>query len=103
MFLNYMVPVSRKLRNQMKSSLHTVFVLGQKAVWDILPRYFYSGIPDIHELQQTDSWRRPSSMGGVGGTDIESQMRFLRECYQPPLQERLPRGGTHEDACRENG
>ncbi len=95
--------VSRKLREQLKSGLHDLFLIGQKVGWDILPRHFYSAIPDIRELCRHESWKRPSSMIGVAGTDIESQMGFLRECCLPPLQERLRQGGIYEHACRENG
>jgi hypothetical protein len=70
------MPLSRKVREQLKSSLHGLFVLGQKFGWDILPRHFYSAIPDIRELQRHESWKRPSSMAGVAGAEIESQMSF---------------------------
>ena len=93
----------RKLREQLKSGLHGLFVLGQRFGWDILPRHFYSAIPEIRELQRSESWRRPSSMTGVAGADIESQMSFLGACCLPPLPERLRRGGIHEHACQENG
>lgn len=95
--------VPRKLREQLKSGLHGLFVLGQKLGWDILPRHYYSAIPEIRELQRSESWKRPSSMTGVAGADIESQMSFLRGCCLPPLQERLRRGGIYEDACQANG
>jgi hypothetical protein len=95
--------VGRKLRDQMKSGFHGLFVLGQRLGWDVLPRHFYSAIPDIRELLRSESWKRPSSMTGVAGADIESQMSFLRGCCLPPLPERLRQGGIHEYACKENG
>jgi hypothetical protein len=94
--------VSRKLREQLKSGFHGLFVLGQRLGWDILPRHFYSAIPEICELEHSESWKRPSSMIGVAGADIESQMYFLRECCSP-LRERLTQGGIYEYACQENG
>ena len=93
----------RKLREQMKFGLHRLFVLGQRLGWDVLPRHFYSAIPDIRELQRSESWKRPSSMTGVAGADIESQLSFLRGCCLPPLPERLKESGIHEYACKENG
>jgi hypothetical protein len=95
--------VRRKLREQMKSGFHRLFVLGQRLGWDVLPRHFYSAIPDIRELLRSESWKQPSSMTGVAGADIESQMSFLRGCCLPPLPKRLRQGGIHEYACEENG
>jgi len=96
--------VRRKLREQMKSSLHGLFVFGQRLGWDVLPRHFYSAIPDIGELLRGESWKRPCSMTGVAGADIESQMSFLRACcLPPPLPKRLTQGGIHEYACEANG
>lgn len=92
----------RKLREQMKSGLHSLFVLGQRLGWDILPRHFYSSIPDIRELRRNEWWRRASSMEGVAGADIGAQLSFLRECCLPPLPERL-QSGIHQYACKENG
>src|SRR6202047_2759253 len=94
--------VRRKIRDQMKSGLHGLFVLGQRFGWDILPRHFYSSIPNIGDLRRTESWKRPSTMIGVAGADIGSQMSFLRGCCLP-LQMRLAQGGIHEHGCKENG
>ncbi len=91
------------LREQLKSSFHGLFVLGQRLGWDILPRHFYSAIPEIRELERGESWKRASSMTDVAGADIGTQISFLRECCLPPLPERLRRSGIHEHACQENG
>lgn len=94
--------MTRESRDRLKSGLHGLFLFGQRFGLDILPRHFYSAIPDIRGLRCSQSWKRPSRMTGVNGTDIESQLCFLRECCLP-LQERLRRGGIYEHACRENG
>jgi hypothetical protein len=94
--------LNRNLRNQLKSQIHGLFVLGQRLGWDVLPRHFYSSIPDIQELKNSEAWRRPSSMAGIDGVAIDSQLKFLRECCLP-LQERLRRGAIHEHACVKNG
>src|SRR5712672_3682404 len=94
---------ARKLREQLKSGLHGLFVFGQGLGWDILPRHFYSAVPNISELHGSESWKQPSSMTGVAGADLESQMSFLRGCCAPPLPERLKMGGIYEHACQENG
>jgi len=96
------VPTSRGLRDRFKSSLHRLFAAGQRLGVDILPRHFYSSIPDIRELRGNESWRKASSMTGVAGADLEPQLQFLSECCSP-FRERLRQGGIHEHACAENG
>jgi len=98
-----MFSVNRKLHETLKIAWHRLFVLGQQFGWDVLPRHFYSSIPDIGELRRTASWRRASTMVGVGGADLDAQIRFVRECCSESRQERLRRGGIYEQACRENG
>lgn len=95
--------ISRNLRERLKSGLHGLFVTGQGIGWDVLPRHFYSPIPDIRDLSRTESWKRPFSMIGVAGADIESQMSFLRECCPQQLQNRLRRADIYAHASRENG
>ncbi|MDR3753287.1 MAG: class I SAM-dependent methyltransferase [Terracidiphilus sp.] len=97
-----MQSLSRKIRQQLIPSLHGVFALGQRFGVDILPRHFYSSIPDIRQLRRSESWKLPSVMTGVAGADIESQMSFLQGCCLPPLQDRLSQGGIYEHSCREN-
>jgi predicted O-methyltransferase YrrM len=94
--------LAREVRDRLKSLLHSAFVLGQKAGWDILPRHFYSGIPDVRELSRTELWRRPLAMTGVAGADIESQLRYLEACCGPALRQRVQMGGIHEHGFREN-
>jgi predicted O-methyltransferase YrrM len=86
----------------MKLGLHGLFVLGQRCGVDILPRHFYSSIPDLRKLQRTTTWRKPSAMIGVAGADIDSQWKLVEECCRP-YQARLAQGGIHEHACKENG
>jgi hypothetical protein len=95
--------ISRKLRDQLKASLHGIFVRGQRFGWDVLPRHFYSAIPEIHGLENSQSWRAPFSMFGVDGADIESQLSFAGGCCLPPLPERLTGAGIYERACEQNG
>jgi hypothetical protein len=94
---------ARKLREQAKSALHAFFCVGQRCGWDILPRHFYSSIPDLRELRQTETWMHACTMIGVNGADVDSQMQFLRECCLPSLGTRFRQGQIHEHACRENG
>lgn len=89
------------LKGFLKRALAHVFHAGQRVGVDILPRHFYSEIPDIGKLRRTQSWRRPYSMLGVPGADVEAQLAFVRRTLHAA-------GGTapatlHEDACRRNG
>ena len=56
---------------------------------DILPRHFYSSIPDLRALTRTSHWRPPMEMVGVIGSEIASQMAFAGECCTPELRARL--------------
>jgi Methyltransferase domain len=94
---------ARKLREHAKSYMHGAFLLGQRLGWDVLPRHFYSSIPDIPKLQRAQFWRTASSMIGVNGADLSSQMAFLRECCTPGLQQRLKQSDIHHQAGQENG
>jgi hypothetical protein len=94
---------NRKLRNQLKSGTHLLFTTGQKLGWDILPRHFYSSIPDIAELRREEAWKKSSSMVGVNGADVACQMQFVRDCCSPSLRQRVRQGEIHTYACKENG
>jgi len=90
------------VRDRLKGSLHGLFRLGQRTRLDILPRHFYSSIPDLRELESSGSWRKPFSMVGVAGANLKSQLRFLQECCPPEMRQRLAQLRVHEQACREN-
>jgi hypothetical protein len=92
-----------RLRDRLKSGLHGIFVLGQRLGWDILPRHYYSSIPDIGQLRRGQAWRWPSSMIGVAGAGVETQLSFLRECCLPPLSDRLQKADIYRYACQESG
>ena len=98
-----MPSLGRKLRNKAKGALHWIFRTGQKFGVDILPRHFYSSIPDLRDLRRFPSWRKPMTMAGVRGTAIEPQLSFVAGCCTPRLRERLASRDVYADACRENG
>jgi predicted O-methyltransferase YrrM len=70
---------------------------------DVLPRHFYSEIPDIRSLKADRRWQRPYSLVGVAGTDIDEQLSWLLETCPPDLAATLPSLGLYEYAARENG
>lgn len=83
------ISLKRQLKEGYKWGLRKAFVLGQRVGLDILPRHFYSSIPDLRQLQTTADWRKPMSMIGVAGTDLQQQLAFARE-IRSPLENRLP-------------
>lgn len=79
------------LRHAMRLAFHVVFRAGQRIGLDILPRHFYSSIPDIAELRADASWRNPRSMVDVRGADISHQMTSLRQ-WCSPFRDRIANG-----------
>jgi len=92
----------RKLRKAVKKSYLALFRAGQRCGVDVLPRHFYSSIPDINSLKKDAQWRKPRTMVGVPGSEIEPQLRFIGDCCTEPLRQRLLRKDIFEYACREN-
>jgi hypothetical protein len=90
------------LRAALKGLWRRAFEAGQRVGVDVLPRHYYSEIPDIAALRRDRGWRRAYRMTGVAGADLPSQAAFVRECC-----EALPAGArgrdAYERACRENG
>lgn len=83
--------------------LRRVFELGQRIGVDVLPRHYYSGIPDIARLRATSDWRRPFAMVGVAGASIDEQIAHLSEIASPELIDAWPRLDVHQTAVAENG
>jgi predicted O-methyltransferase YrrM len=99
-----MPSITRRAKNLVKGVLPRVFRLGQRAGVDILPRHFYSSIPDFRELGRNDHWKRPQSMTGVrGAEDVDAQLRFAAECCTEPLRKRLAADDLYAAATAESG
>jgi predicted O-methyltransferase YrrM len=94
--------LASQTRNYLKTRLHSLFVVGQKMGVDVLPRHFYSSIPDISDLRKNQAWKKASSMVGVAGTELEPQLNLLRQ-WAGPLKDRLAKGDIHDHACKRNG
>lgn len=69
--------VKRRLKTHGKFLLRQVFEVTQRLGFDVLPRHFYSEIPDIRQLRQELSWRTPFTMDGINGTP-DQQLEFVR-------------------------
>src|SRR6478609_7125008 len=80
----------RKTKDWAKARWRGAFEVGQRVGVDVLPRHFYSEIPNIRALKQNRSWQRPYSLVGVAGTDIDHQLQWLREICPPELALTLP-------------
>lgn len=86
-----------------KKMLHRFFMLGQRAGVDILPRHFYSEIPDIRRLAASTDWRRPFTLAGVAGSSIDEQCARLREMCPAHVTAELHDRDIHSEACSMNG
>ncbi len=97
------VMIKRRLKDFCQLALAVLFRFGQLVGFDILPRHFYSEIPDIRKLRRADHWRKAYSMIGVLGADADEQLEFASQTVSPDLRKRIAKGGIHERACKLNG
>lgn len=97
-----LTPLSRRVRDFGKLGLRRAFEVGQRLGVDVLPRHFYSEVPDLRELRARDDWKAPASMVGVAG-GVDAQLAFVADCCPAEVRERLKLGGIAEAAHDENG
>ncbi len=90
------------LKNAGKVLLRRVFEMGQGLGFDLLPRHFYSEIPDVKALRTTKTWRRARSMDGIPGAALDDQLEFVSRCTAP-FREAVADAGIHHKACITNG
>lgn len=90
-------------KEKAKQTVHSLFLLGQHFGLDILPRHFYSEIPDIRELRSSKTWRIPRSMYGVKGAELDHQLGFAQDCIGESLRALMLEEKIYESACMENG
>ena len=93
--------MNRKSKSLVKSAVSWVFRAGQKVGVDILPRHFYSQVPDIAELQKDFYWKSPFEMTGVRGMELIDQVGFVNQICSGLDISGLDK--LHEDAIVENG
>jgi predicted O-methyltransferase YrrM len=93
----------RTLKNFLKTALRAAFEAGQRLGVDVLPRHFYSEIPDVRLLRASTQWMAPFSMIGVAGADIGDQVEFLRGIIPAGVAGATPDEALHRRACAENG
>lgn len=93
----------RRVKDLGKLGLRRLFEVGQHLGFDLLPRHFYSQVPDIRELRADDRWKHARSMVGVQGIDVSTQFDFVEACCSPQTVERLRRDDVYANACKMNG
>ena len=93
----------RRWKDRAKLGIRRLFEVGQRAGFDILPRHFYSQIPDIGALRSDVSWRAPRSLIGVQGVETSTQFDFVETCCSREVIDRLAGEDIHTRACAMNG
>lgn len=93
--------LKRSLKTQSKHFLRSAFEIGQRLKFDILPRHFYSEIPDMRSLRGSVSWRKPRSFEGVR-SDIDSQVAWVDGCTKN-YRDGLEQFNIHKSAIEMNG
>lgn len=95
--------MKRVVTNAIKRLLARAFAVGQRLGVDILPRHFYSEIPDLRKLRQSSHWRKPFSMIDVPGADPDGQLAFVRSLLTDEVRRRVARGDIYATASARNG
>lgn len=80
-----------------------MFERGQPFGIDILPRHFYSEVPDMRALGRSRHWKAPYAMTGVDGVDIGTQVDFVHQVCGPAVTSCLVARAVHREACAMNG
>ncbi len=55
----------RALKSLAKGGWHRSFRLLQRAGLNLPPEHFYSGVPNLADLERRQDWRKPRSMYGI--------------------------------------
>lgn len=93
-------PSWRRIRNR---GLWRLLLAGQSVGLDILPHHFYSNVPDIRALRNSDHWRGPRTLTGVRGADLAEQEEWLTALVSGEIRDALAAREVHRLACAENG
>lgn len=93
----------RRIKNAAKRNLRRIFELGQRVGVDILPRHFYSEVPDLRRQRADPSWKAPRSLYGVNGVDPDRQLGFVEACCTDEMRSLMVAEDLHAAACRDNG
>lgn len=92
-----------KLKHFLKLILYKLFVNFQKFGLDILPRHFYSEIPNIKNLESTNYWKLPFNMDYINGSEIKSQIKNMDFIMDKKIVKELSKKELWIEACRNAG
>lgn len=95
--------MSALITDIIKKVFSRVFYAGQYVGFDILPRHFYSEIPDIRKLNRTTAWRKRYSLVGIAGTALNEQLNFIEQTLAQSKQSEDSRCNVYSVACADNG
>jgi hypothetical protein len=59
------------------------FRILQRVGVNVVPEHFYSGIPNIADLERRTDWRRPRSMHAIACNDLDRQVALLGTTLSP--------------------
>ena len=93
----------RWLKTAGKRASERMFHTFQGLGFDVLPRHFYSEIPDIGKLRRSSEWRQPYSLYGVNGVDVDEQLSWIHSVMTSDVRARLTQEDIHAYGCAENG
>jgi len=74
---------TRTFKTLMKRGWQRGFRVLQRLGVNVVPEHFYSGIPNIADLERRDDWRRPRSMHGIVANDPARQIALLEAMLSP--------------------
>jgi predicted O-methyltransferase YrrM len=73
----------RTLKTVAKRWWQRAFRVLQRLGINVVPEHFYSGIPNIADLERRADWRKPRSMHGIAVNDSGRQISLLEEMLSP--------------------
>lgn len=68
----------------------------------IMPDFFYSSIPNINKLKKSCSWKKPYSLIGINGVDLEKQLEFVANCCSDNIRKILSSKDIFSISCQDN-
>ena len=75
--------MKRALKTGIKRLWQRGFTLLQRVGINVVPEHFYSGIPNIADLERRSDWRRPRTMHGIAVNAPDRQIALLDAMITP--------------------
>lgn len=90
-----------RLRSAARRLAPVVLRLSQRFGIDILPRHFYSEVPDIRALENEQHWRRPLPLDGLDAA-VQPQLDFVTSLLSDSVVAALSQRDIWAEACFTN-